>query len=360
MPRPRYEKGGLYERLTCGAPLAVLLAAGLYIAYELLRVLELVAIAILIALVLRTLVNLLSKIGLKPWMSVLVLLGALVACGIFLWQRVVPNVVQEVEDLTTTVPSYLGSLAEQSRQLSDSVSFLPDFSDLLDRLQNLFYEQLGSVPQWLTGAGYIAGEVVAVLFLSLYLSINPGRLVEGTLRLVPEERRDRAREVLYTMESRLRGWILGTGVAMLVVGVGVGIGLWIIGVPLALTFGILAGILELIPYFGQIVAALLPALLALTISPVKALLVVVLFTIVNQIDGHIIQPLVMGSSVRLHPAVVLIAFLAFGTLLGFVGVLLAVPAAVCLAVLVDELSSPEEGSNEAATQKSQAETKARS
>src|SRR5919199_4229979 len=121
MSRPGHERGGLYERLTRGVPLAVLLAAGLFVAYELLTVLELVAIAILIALVLRTFVNQLSKIGLKPWMSALVLLGALVVFGVFLWLKVVPNVVRELQDLTSTVPSYLDSLADQSRRLSSSV-----------------------------------------------------------------------------------------------------------------------------------------------------------------------------------------------------------------------------------------------
>lgn len=84
------------------------------------------------------------------------------------------------------------------------------------------------------------------------------------------------------------------------------------------------------------VAATLPLLVALTISPVKALLVVVLFLIVDQLDGQLIQPLVMGHQVRLHPAVVLISFLALGSLLGLAGVVLAVPAAAFVAVLLEE------------------------
>lgn len=348
MSGPENEKGRLYERLTRGAPLAVLLAAGLFIAYRLLPVLELAAIAMLIALVLRTLVNRLSDIGLKPWMSALVLLGALGAVGIFLWLTVVPNVLREVQDLISTAPAYLDSLVELSRHLNSNFGLFPDLSSLSDQLQGFLYQELSSLPTLLMGAGYIAAEVLGVLFLALYMSINPGSLVEGTLRLVPKERRGRVRELVDTLEVRLRGWIIGTAIAMLVVGVGVGVGLWVLGVPLALTFGILAALLELIPYFGQIVAALLPALLALTISPVKALLVIVLFIIVIQVDSHIIQPLVMGHRVHLHPAVVLLAFLAFGSLLGFAGLLLAVPAAVFLAVLVSEGGSDEPSSHEPA------------
>lgn len=111
-----------------------------------------------------------------------------------------------------------------------------------------------------------------------------------------------------------------------------------------LTFGLLAGLLEVIPYFGPTVGSLLPALVALTVSPLKALLVLVLFVILHLVEAYMVQPLVMGHEVRLHPVVVILAFLFFGRLLGFVGLLLAVPAAVVLATLVDHLTTPEESS----------------
>lgn len=125
-------------------------------------------------------------------------------------------------------------------------------------------------------------------------------------------------------------------------------GLWILGVPLALTFGILAGLLDIIPFFGSILGGLLPALLALTISPVKALEVVVLFFILNQIEGNLLQPRVMGQQIKLPEGVIIVSFLVMGTLIGpVVGTLIAVPTAVLVGVILDELTDPvEEASGE--------------
>jgi predicted PurR-regulated permease PerM len=128
---------------------------------------------------------------------------------------------------------------------------------------------------------------------------------------------------------------VGQAIVALFVGIGGGVGLWIIGVPLYISFGIIAGVLNVVPYLGSIVGAVLPALLALTISPMMAVLVV-LFVALNQVEDYILQPMVMGREVKLHPAMVIVSFLIFGALLGLVGVLLAVPAAVLCATLLDE------------------------
>ena len=156
------------------------------------------------------------------------------------------------------------------------------------------------------------------------------------MRLVPLQKRLRVKRFLRTFEVRLWGWIVGQAIVALFVGIGGGVGLWIIGVPLYISFGIIAGVLNVVPYLGSGVGALLPALLALTISPMKAVLVVLLFVALNQVEGYILQPMVMGREVKLHPAMVIVSFLMFGALLGIVGVLLAVPAAVLCATLLDE------------------------
>lgn len=137
---------------------------------------------------------------------------------------------------------------------------------------------------------------------------------------------------------KLQGWLFGTLIAMLFLGVTSCLGLWPIGIPLPLSFGLIAGLLEIIPYFGSVVGTFLPALVALTISPVKLLLVLGLFLILNQIDAHIIQPVIVGHRVNLRPAVVIIAFLVMGELFGFVGILIAVPTAAIMLAIFEELA----------------------
>jgi predicted PurR-regulated permease PerM len=208
---------------------------------------------------------------------------------------------------------------------------------VLERLKGYLDQAISSLPNLLLEVSHATASMVATLILAVFMSYNPDALISGGLRFVPLERRGEARRLIRVLEERLRGWMVGAGLAMLFVGTGAGVGLWLLGAPLPITFGLLAGLLNVVPYVGSIVGALLPALLALTISPVKALLVVALFVILNQIDGYIIQPMGMGHGVRMHPVVVLLAFLFLGRLLGAVGLILAVPTLVFLTTIADEM-----------------------
>jgi predicted PurR-regulated permease PerM len=334
-------KDGGWRRLTSGAPLAVFVAAGLLVIYQLLPVLELVAIAMLIALVLRTIVRWLEGLGIVPWLAAVMLLGVVGGAGAVVGFVVVPNLVQEARILASEASGYAQSLKELSTELHRSAGLVPNLSGLLEQLQGFLSGVVGSFPGLIASSARIAVDAVGTLIMALYMAYDPGSLIDGSLRLVPPGKRERVRGLIGTIEIRLRGWVVGTGLAMLIVGGGAGVGLWVLGVPLPLTFGVLAGVLELIPYFGPVVGALLPTLVALTVSPIKALLVLLLFVVIDQAEVHLVQPLVMGHGVRVHPVAVILSFLVLGKLLGFGGLLLAVPAAAFLATLVDELTRVE-------------------
>ena len=219
------------------------------------------------------------------------------------------------------------------------LSFVPDLSQGLQQFRSWLYSIISFLPLLLRNILDVSLQAVATLILAIYMAVDPNSLIKGMLRLAPYQQHRRIKKLLHSTKIRLEGWILGTGLAMLIVGSGAAIGLWFLQVPLPLSFGVIAGLLEVIPYFGSIVGTFLPALVALTISPVKMLLVLALFLVLNQIDAHIVQPLVMAKRVNLHPVVVIIAFLSLGKLLGFVGVLLAVPAAAVLMTLMENFTS---------------------
>ena len=327
----------LRSRLTRGTPLAVLVAAGVYvgllIAYQLLPVIELVAVSLLTALILRTVAKGLGRLGVPPWTMPIILLVGLGAFGAFVWLVVVRNVIHESRELISLAPSYIDSLVN----LASNVSFIPNPPELAAGLQDLLWQIANSLPLYITNAASLLGAATAALLLAIYMAISPEPLISGALRLVPTGMHKEARELLQVIALRLRGWMVGMLLVSLFIGGGGGVGLWLLGVPLALTFGLIAGLLTVVPYLGSIVGALLPTLMALTISPVKAVEVMVLFVVLNQLEGHVLQPLVMGRSIRLHPAMVLISFLVMGGLLGIVGVLLAVPAAVVFVTLLDKI-----------------------
>lgn len=329
------DESGIWRQLTRGAPLAVFVASGLLLLYKLLPVLELVAVAMLLALVLRTIVRWFGKVGIPPWVAVLVLLGGLAGLGAVVVLAVIPNLVREAQMLASASPGYINSIAELSRQLHGSYHFVPDLSRGLGQLQVPLFRITDSLPLVLSSTANLTAAWIATLILALYMAYDSSSLIAGIMRLAPAERRGDLRGFIQALEVRLRFWIVGTGLAMLIIGGGAGIGLWILGIPLPLSFGLLAGLLEIIPYFGAILGAFLPILVALSISPVKALLVGGLFLALNQLDANIVQPLVVGRRVRVHPVVTIIAFLVLERLLGFVGLLLAVPAAVFMSVLLE-------------------------
>ncbi|MBD2496282.1 AI-2E family transporter [Nostoc sp. FACHB-280] len=326
------------SRFTRGAPLAVILAAGLYILYQLLPVLELIAIAALIALVLRTLLRFLQKLVKSQDVAVIVLIGLIIGFGVLLTTVVIPNAISEVQNLLTTLPAYLNTLTGDVEQLRHKFPFIPDISQSLIQLRNFINQLLGGVPIFLGQAFNFTLELVATVILALYMAYDPKSLVNGILRLIPRRHHQRFIRVLKACQTRLRGWIFGTGIAMIFLGVGAALGLWILQIPSAFAFGIIAALFEIIPYFGSIIGTFLPALVALSISPIKLVFVLILFLVMNQIDAHIVQPLVMGQQVNIHPVMVIVTFLVMGKLFGFIGVLLAVPAAAIIVTLIDEFA----------------------
>ncbi len=332
------DQDSIEQQLTRGAPLALIMAAIAYILCRLVLVLEIVAIAALLALVLRTSLRWLRSIVKVRWLAVLILIGLIVGFGAFVVLLVIPNFITETQILISQLPNYLNRLKEFAIGLRSKWSFVPDISQALVQLRSFLVGLLDFFPLLLRNTFGGTIEAIGTLILALYMAYDPNSVIRGFRRLIPRRHHEKFNRVLQSAEVRLEGWIFGTGVAMLLVGGGAAIGLWLLQVPLPLSFGVIAGVLEVIPYFGSIVGTVLPALVALTISPLKALFVVVLFLVVNQVDAHLIQPIIMGQRVNLNPVMVVVSFLVMGELFGLIGLLLAVPAAAVFVTLIDEFT----------------------
>ncbi|MFI5277847.1 MAG: AI-2E family transporter, partial [Ktedonobacterales bacterium] len=157
----------------------------------------------------------------------------------------------------------------------------------------------------------------------------------------PERLQPRVDDIFADMGRSLGGYVRGVLIAMLLIGVFTGAGLGILGVPYALLLGVLAGLTEAIPYLGPWLSGAVSVIVALvTVDPLKALEVVVLFLLVQQLEGNLVQPLVMSRSVHLDPLLVLIAILIGSELEGLMGAVLAVPFAALLQSLVTHAIAP--------------------
>jgi predicted PurR-regulated permease PerM len=189
----------------------------------------------------------------------------------------------------------------------------------------------------ITGVGDFLVTALLILFVGIFGAAEPELYKNGLLHLVPQAYRGRAAEALEAVAFNLRWWLLGQVVLMVVIGLTTALGLWLIGVPLALALGVIAGILELVPYLGPWISAVPAALIALLVSPTHLGLTLALYLFLHILEGYVLLPLVQRRAVLLPPAVTLVAQVLLGELLGMLGLFVAAPLTVAAVVLLKML-----------------------
>jgi predicted PurR-regulated permease PerM len=189
---------------------------------------------------------------------------------------------------------------------------------------------------------------VIVLLTALYAAIQPDPLRNGLVRMVPPRRRFEAEHILDRLRVAYLGWLRGLAIGMVVLGGVTYAGLRLAGLPFAEFFAVFTAVAMIIPYFGALISAIPPILYALTFSPGKALVVALIYIGAHQLEGNVIEPLVVARTVQLHPAVVAVGVVAVEQLFGFVGLIVAVPIIATIKILIEELwVNPLERSEEA-------------
>ncbi|MGH8142337.1 MAG: AI-2E family transporter [Steroidobacteraceae bacterium] len=196
---------------------------------------------------------------------------------------------------------------------------------------------LSNVATITIGAFVDAGVII---FTGLFFSVDPDLYRRGLLRLVPASARPEVAHAFDTSIAALGRWLKGVLLSMLSIGVVTGLGLWALGIPLALSLGILSGVCEFIPYLGPILAAIPAVLVALTLGPSHALEVLILYLAVHLFEGELLVPMIQRWAVALPPALTIVAVVVFGWLFGVLGIVFATPMTVAVMALVDALYVP--------------------
>lgn len=181
------------------------------------------------------------------------------------------------------------------------------------------------------------GDIYVVLFIGIFFTISPKTYVQGLVQLIPKRGREKGNQVLDRLSEQLLKWLGGKLISMFVVFVLTSVGLAIIGVPLWLVLGILAGLLSFIPNFGPLLGYIPAVLIALMQSPQTALFVTGLYILIQFIESNFITTYIQKQLINMPPALILIAQLIMGVLTGAWGLVLATPLTVIVIVLVQEL-----------------------
>lgn len=236
---------------------------------------------------------------------------------------------------------FLPLLVEQSNKLIDTLpALLVQYFNVNNIDQTFLQSQIADLSKNLFSLTLVVFDnVITILFLlvlTFYLLLERENLEKRTAVLFLH-RHNQIQNLIIKIEERLGAWVRGQLFLSLIIGVLVYIGLFLLNIPYALTLAIVAGILEIVPVIGPIVAAIPGILLAFTISPIFALGVAAMYFIIQQLENHLIVPQVMGRAVGLNPLVVILAIAIGSRLLGIVGALLAVPLTVVLQIIVLEV-----------------------
>ena len=269
--------------------------------------------------------------------SVTIILGILaVFClGGYLF---VPVLTEQIWQLVSTLPFAFSQFGTWAEWLGDRTGLPfgngegPSLSALASWGRRILGGALGLFGSLTT----LAFGLVVAIFVPLYLTASPEPIVNWTLRLFPTDRRTRTREVLSIMRVSLLRWLKGRLLSMAMVGVLWTGALYLIGIPGALFLGILAGLLEFVPYVGPVVSTVPPVVLALAGDPTDVLWVLLSYLLIQQVEGFLLTPLIEGRVASLHPAVVIVTVTLAGAAFGFLGVFLAVPTTLVVKVLVEE------------------------
>ncbi len=197
--------------------------------------------------------------------------------------------------------------------------------------------EVSRVTSVLTGVMNFLTVVIVVFFVGIFGAAEPAVYREGFMHLVPHQYRQRVEEAIDAVIVNLRYWLVGQVALIVVMWLTTTIGLWLIGVPLALTLGLIAGVLELIPYIGPLISFVPAALMALLLSPTHLVLTVTLFLLLHVLEGYVFLPLVQRKAVHLSPALTLVTQILLGELMGLLGLFVAAPLTVAGVVLLKML-----------------------
>jgi len=267
------------------------------------------------------------KWSLLACLALLVVLVAVAA----LW--IIPHVASQLSTLADQLTVAYETVRQSLSSTSTGRRLLGGSSSLGRQLWSFAQQAAGLLA---SAVGVIGGSVF-VLAVALYVAVGPAPYRHGLLRLAPPNRRARASELLGALASTLRRWLLGRIVSMTAVGLVTWLGLWILGIPLPLTLGLLAGLLGFVPNLGPIASAIPAVVLAFTLGPLHVVYVIVLYLAVNLADGYGLTPLLQKKTVSVPPALLLTGQVVMGALSGVLGIMLATPLLACLLVLVREL-----------------------
>jgi predicted PurR-regulated permease PerM len=311
--------------------------AALYLLYLIRQVVVLVLVAVFFALAIAPAVNWLDQRRLpRPVAILLVYLGILVSIfGIGL--LVVPPIVNGVNGLSDDLPGYIDDLRENKtfRDYDDKYNITEKLNQQSSELPSKLGDAAGTLRDVTVGVFDRFVQLFSILVITFLLLMDGPKILAFAYRQMPKQREARLRRIAADISEAISGYVFGNFVISVAAGLVTYVTLTILDVPFAVPLAVLFGFFDMIPLIGATLGGIMVGIVvAFTDFPTALIVWVIVLLVYQQIENNLIQPVIYGKTVQIHPLVVIVAVLIGAALLGLLGVLVAIPAAAAMQSVV--------------------------
>jgi predicted PurR-regulated permease PerM len=315
----------------------VLFAGVLYVAYLIRDVIVLLFIAVFLAVALGPAVDFFHRRKLPRAASILLvyLLGVLAVFLVGL--LVVPPIVSQVEDVAKQAPKYLQDIRNNPtlRKYDDKYKITEKLEQQANKLPSALGSAAGTLQSVTVGIFSAAVQLIAVLSITFFLLLDGKRLSNFIFGLVKPEREPRFRRLAGEVYGAVAGYVAGNLIISLVAGLVTYATLELLGVPFAVPLAVLVAFLDLIPLVGATIGAVVVGLVSLFVDfPTATIVWLIVAVVYQQLENHIVQPIVYRQTVDVRPLVVIVSILIGASLLGVLGALVAIPVAATVQIIL--------------------------
>lgn len=317
----------------------ILIILGIWFLYLVREIIAIFFIAIILAAAMEPGVNWMHRKKIPRSLGIFLIYTVLFSLIGLLFYFIIPVIISQFSDLTNSFPVYfekinhlLGGLKNytSSHNINVGESGALDFNNGLGQLsQGIFSTTIGVFTGFLS--------TIFVLSLAFYLTVREDGMKKFIVMVTPIKHEEYVISLFERMKTKIGRWLLGQLFLILIVSILVFLMLSILKVPYALILAIVAGVLEIVPFIGPIIGGTLATAVGFLVSPATGFTVLIVFIIVQQMEGHIITPQVMRKVVGLNPIAVILALLIGFKLGGVIGAILAIPIATAIAVMAGDL-----------------------
>ena len=316
---------------------AAAVIGGLYLAYLIREVIGLVLIAAFFAIAIAPPVNWLNQRRVPRWAAILLVYLGIAASIFGIGLLIVPPLVTGVQDLSSNLPGYVDDLRHNKtfRDYDNRYHITQKLTEQAKQLPSKLGDAAGTLRDVTVGVFNRFVQLFSILVITFFLVKDGHRLLEFFYRQVPPERAGRLRAVAVDISDAITGYVFGNFVISVLAGLVTYVTLRILDVPFATPLAILFGFFDLIPLVGATLGGILVGIVVAFVNfPIGLIIWAAVLILYQQVENNLIQPLVYGRAVQLHPLIVIVAILIGAALLGVLGALIAIPAAAAIQAVI--------------------------